>query len=91
MSGVGKTHLANILRSSHWFHYSGDYRIGTRYLGEAILDNIKQQAMQIPFLQERGEVPISRMCVTCQHFRPGVYDDPDTPHHCAFVNAAFGG
>ena len=52
MSGVGKTHLARILRRDHWFHYSGDYRIGTRHLDEAILDNIKQQAMQIPFLRE---------------------------------------
>lgn len=52
MSGVGKTHLARILRRHHWFHYSGDYRIGTRHLDEAILDNIKQQAMQIPFLRE---------------------------------------
>ena len=30
MSGVGKTHLSMLLRSHHWFHYSGDYRIGTR-------------------------------------------------------------
>jgi len=52
MSGVGKTHLARLLRRHHWFHYSGDYRIGTRYLDEAILDNIKQEAMQIPFLRE---------------------------------------
>lgn len=52
MSGVGKTRLACILRRNHWFHYSGDYRIGTRYLDEAILDNIKLQAMQVPFLQE---------------------------------------
>ncbi|MFO7603131.1 MAG: ATPase [Gammaproteobacteria bacterium] len=52
MSGVGKTYLSNILRQSDWFHYSGDYRIGSRYLDEAILDNIKQQAMQIPFLRE---------------------------------------
>jgi len=29
-----------------------DYRIGTRYVGEAILDNIKTQAMQVPFLRE---------------------------------------
>lgn len=41
-------------------------------------------------LQERGEVPASRMCVTCRHFRPGMYDDPSTPHHCDFVNAGFG-
>ncbi len=52
MSGVGKTHLSDMLRQHHWFHYSGDYRIGTRYLDEPILDLIKQQAMQVPFLRE---------------------------------------
>lgn len=52
MSGVGKTHLARLLRKEDWFHYSGDYRIGTRYLNEPILDNIKSQAMQIPFLRD---------------------------------------
>jgi shikimate kinase len=52
MSGVGKTRLANTLRRAHWFHYSGDYRIGTRYLDEAILDNIKQQVMHIPLLRD---------------------------------------
>ena len=51
MSGVGKTHLSAKLRNHNWFHYSGDYRIGTRYLDEAILDSIKQQAMQVPFLK----------------------------------------
>jgi hypothetical protein len=29
-----------------------DYRIGTRYLDEPILDNIKLQAMEVPFLRE---------------------------------------
>jgi len=52
MSGVGKTRLAVRLRHAYWFHYSGDYRIGTRYLDEPILDHIKQQAMQVPFLRE---------------------------------------
>ena len=52
MSGVGKTFLSNILRKSDWFHYSGDYRIGTRYLNEPILDNIKIKAMQVPFLRD---------------------------------------
>jgi hypothetical protein len=52
MSGVGKTRLARILRDSQWFHYSVDYRIGTRYLDEAILDNIKGEVMQIPFLRD---------------------------------------
>jgi len=52
MSGVGKTHISSMLRDHNWFHYSGDYRIGTRYLDEPILDLIKQQAMQVPFLRE---------------------------------------
>jgi hypothetical protein len=52
MSGVGKTYLSTLLRRFDWFHYSGDYRIGTRYLDEPILDLIKQQAMQVPFLRD---------------------------------------
>lgn len=52
MSGVGKTRLADMLMKGNWFHYSGDYRIGTRYLDEPILDNIKQKAMQVPFLSD---------------------------------------
>jgi hypothetical protein len=52
MSGVGKTYLSGLLRRHDWFHYSGDYRIGTRYLDEPILDLIKSQAMQVPFLRD---------------------------------------
>jgi hypothetical protein len=52
MSGVGKTYLSSLLRDHEWFHFSGDYRIGTRYLDEPILDLIKQQAMCVPFLRE---------------------------------------
>ena len=52
MSGVGKTTLADKLPKKTWFHYSGDYRIGTRYLSEPICDNIKLQAMEVAFLRE---------------------------------------
>jgi len=52
MSGVGKTTLSNKLPRQDWFHYSGDYRIGTKYLAEPILDNIKRQAMEVPFLRD---------------------------------------
>ncbi len=52
MSGVGKTRLSNMLPTDEWFHFSGDYRIGTYYLDEPILDNIKKQAMQVPFLRD---------------------------------------
>ncbi|OIQ32029.1 MAG: ATPase [Alphaproteobacteria bacterium MedPE-SWcel] len=52
MSGLGKTYISNILRSSgDWFHYSIDYRIGTRYMGEYIADNAKAEAMNVPFLR----------------------------------------
>ena len=53
MSGLGKTHVSNMLRGSgEWFHYSIDYRIGTRYMGEYITDNAKAHAMQVPFLRD---------------------------------------
>jgi DNA-binding MarR family transcriptional regulator len=41
-------------------------------------------------LQLKGAVPVQRMCVSCKHFRPNTYSDALNPHHCAFVNAAFG-
>ncbi|WP_410219215.1 ATPase [Paracoccus sp. (in: a-proteobacteria)] len=53
MSGLGKTHLASMLRETRtWFHYSVDYRIGTRYMGEYIADNFKREAMKVPFLRD---------------------------------------
>lgn len=52
MAGVGKTRLSNMLRANHWFHYSADYRIGTRYMGEFIVDNFKREAMKVPFLAQ---------------------------------------
>lgn len=41
-------------------------------------------------LQEAGAIPIQRMCVSCRYFRPNVHADVARPHHCAFVDAAFG-
>ena len=53
MSGLGKTHISNILRQSgDWYHYSIDYRIGTRYMGEHIEDSYKEDAMKSPYLRE---------------------------------------
>ncbi len=53
MSGLGKTRASTLLRAAgDWFHYSIDYRIGTRYMGEYIADNAKREAMKVPFLRE---------------------------------------
>ncbi len=72
MSGVGKTFLSTLLREKDWFHYSGDYRIGTRYLNEAILDNIKLQAMQVPFLCDllRSDSIYIENNITVDHLKP---------------------
>ena len=52
MSGLGKTRIAAMLREEgDWFHYSVDFRIGTRYMGEHIVDNFKREAMRNPFLR----------------------------------------
>ena len=52
MSGLGKTRIAAMLREeADWFHYSIDFRIGTRYMGEHIVDNFKREAMRNPFLR----------------------------------------
>lgn len=41
-------------------------------------------------LQEQGAIAPQRICVSCVHFRPNVHADPAAPHHCGFVDAAFG-
>ncbi|MBD0316515.1 MAG: winged helix-turn-helix transcriptional regulator [Nitrospiraceae bacterium] len=41
-------------------------------------------------LQVQGEIPVARMCVSCEHFQPHVYANAEQPHHCQFVNAPIG-
>ena len=41
-------------------------------------------------LQERGRIPVARMCVSCRFFQPYRHADERRPHHCAFVDAPFG-
>ena len=72
MSGVGKTTLASLLPWDQWFHYSGDYRVGTRYLDEAILDHVKLMAMQHPYLraQLRSDSIYIRNNITVNNLGP---------------------
>lgn len=44
----------------------------------------------IKSLQDRGQIPVARMCVTCTYFRPYAHADPARPHYCDLVNAPFG-
>jgi DNA-binding MarR family transcriptional regulator len=60
------------------------------------LDAAEQAALlrvlskMIRSLQVRRAIPLQRMCVTCSYFRPYAHADAALPHHCAFVDAAFG-
>ncbi|UJW77075.1 winged helix-turn-helix transcriptional regulator (plasmid) [Rhizobium sp. SL42] len=44
----------------------------------------------IRHLQEIDAIPIQRMCASCRYFAPFIHSDAAKPHHCNFVNAAFG-
>ena len=72
MSGVGKTTLSSQLPENQWFHYSGDYRIGTKYLEEPILDNIKCYAMEQPFLRDLilSDSIYIRSNISVHHLKP---------------------
>lgn len=86
MSGAGKTVLSTSLRrSAGWYHFSADYRIGTRYLIEHILDNIKFKIMQMqdPFVADllRSDSIYISHNITVDNLDPvstylGMYGDP---------------
>ncbi|PWE56080.1 transcriptional regulator [Metarhizobium album] len=41
-------------------------------------------------LQVNDAIPIQRMCTSCRFFAPFAHADAAQPHHCKFVDAAFG-
>ncbi len=87
MSGIGKTVLSKSLRQSgNWFHYSADYRIGTRYLVEHILDNVKFKIMNMadPFVADllRSDSIYINHNITVDNLEPvstflGMYGDAE--------------
>lgn len=72
MSGVGKTYLSQMLSDANWYHYSGDYRIGTHYLKDEMLENLRTQAMSVPFLKDlllSDSITIENK-ITIDHLKP---------------------
>ena len=72
MSGVGKTTLAALLQNYNWFQYSVDYRIGTKYMDEHIVDNFKREAMRNTFLRDllRSDSIYIRSNITFDNLAP---------------------
>ncbi len=71
-SGIGKTTLSEKLARDGWYHYSGDYRIATHYLNDAIDDWLKTLAASVPELARlmnlgvvdiQGRVSIEQLAV----------------------------
>lgn len=47
-------------------------------------------AKLIRVLQQQGEIPVARMCMSCEHFRQNEHKGGDQPHHCQFFDVPFG-
>jgi hypothetical protein len=45
---------------------------------------------RITTMQQAGQIPVTRMCVTCRFFEPYAHTGQDEPHHCHLVDGAFG-
>ena len=72
MSGVGKTTVSRMLHDKSWFQYSVDYRIGTRYMDEYIVDNFKREANKNEFLKGllRSDSIYIRSNITFENLEP---------------------
>lgn len=76
--------------------HTAETAVGAVGQATALLDGADQEQLLVQIiavirqLQEQGSIPIQRMCVSCRHFRPYAHGDAARPHHCDFVDAAFG-
>ncbi|CAH0343068.1 hypothetical protein RHI9324_04801 [Rhizobium sp. CECT 9324] len=62
---------------------------------DALADHEQEELLitlvkMIRHLQEIDAIPIQRMCASCRYFAPFAHSDAAQPHHCNFVDAAFG-
>ena len=63
----------------------------TNHLSPAEKVSLLQSLVKlIRALQIEGEIPVARMCVSCQYFRPNIYASKEQPHHCQYIDAPFG-
>jgi DNA-binding MarR family transcriptional regulator len=44
----------------------------------------------IASLQQKGLISVVQMCMTCTYFRPNAHPGKSRPHHCAYIDKAFG-
>jgi DNA-binding MarR family transcriptional regulator len=72
-------------------HWASDLLAEFRSLDE----NRQRQLLQVVTahirrLQEQGQIPVVKMCLTCRFFDGFAYPGTADPHYCRLVDAAFG-
>ncbi len=76
------------MRAADWTDFLVD---AARTLSERERENFLVALIKIiRALQVTGDISPQRLCVTCEHFRPHMHQDSANPHHCAFIDMAFG-
>jgi hypothetical protein len=72
-------------------HWASDLLSELRFLNEAGQRQLLQVVTgQIRRLQEQGQIPVVKMCLTCRFFEGYAHPGAADPHHCRLVDAAFG-
>jgi len=51
---------------------------------------LKSLIRLIAAFQQEGMIATKGMCVFCTYFRPNVHKSATAPHHCAYIDKAFG-
>ncbi len=51
---------------------------------------LKSLIQLIAAFQQEGMISTKGMCVFCTYFRPNAHRSATAPHHCAYINKAFG-
>ena len=72
-------------------HWASDLLAEFRNLTEAGQRQLLQVVTdQIRRLQQQGQIPVVKMCITCRFFDGFAHPGTADPHHCRLVDAAFG-
>ena len=72
-------------------HWASDLLAELRNLNEAGQRQLLQVVTgQIRRLQQQGQIPVVKMCITCRFFDGYAHPGTADPHHCRLVDAAFG-
>ena len=72
-------------------HWASDLLGELRFLNEAGQRQLLQVVTgQIRRLQEQGQIPVVKMCLTCRFFEGYAHPGAADPQHCRLVDAAFG-